>query len=103
MRVSPHDEADTSLAQTGADVSQALDEKPVVAAVGALDEGVQSEEGHDRQAKLVASEWPCRVRDCPRPVGALHPVDDAAAVRMGSPFVQPSPAGRHAMSEASER
>ncbi len=84
MRVSPHDEADTSLAQAGADVSQALHEKPVVAAVRALDEGVQSEEGHDRQAKLVAE--PNGHVECGivhGPLGALHPVDDAAAVRIG--------------------
>ena len=73
----------------GADISQALHEKPVVAAVGALDEGVQSEEGHDRQAKLVAE--PNGHVECGivhGPLGALHPVDDAAAVRIGLALVR---------------
>src|SRR5215204_548879 len=82
--ISPQDETDTAPAQTGGDIGQTIHEKAVVAAVCALDERIQPEERHDRESQLVAEPYgDVERRVVHGSLCALHPVDDAASVRVG--------------------
>src|SRR5690349_3902465 len=83
VRIALQDETDAATTETGGDIGQALNEKAIVPAVSTLDERVQAEEGHDRQPEFVAEAYgDVERRVVHRTLRALHPVDDAVAVRI---------------------
>jgi hypothetical protein len=87
MGVAPQHEADAPPPQAADNVGQAFDQKLIVAEVGALDAGVQTEEDDHRLPQRVAQRDRGIERGVvPGPLRALHPVDDARAVGVRRPL-----------------